>query len=189
MCNVFMSTAHPHISRVSPKANLCCFFCVNPQFPCCWWPLSTCLVTCQLSLHRETTTARTSHDEALEPWNVVLWLYPADEEEGPPHCCLDLLKPPGTFARLVMSYSFHKAKTSSVRLREAATSSFFRHLYVSKCPLWQIAIPHHIRSNLELPHCFTFFWAEVMLNKGRHAERGRGSVSPARSAEHNPTKK
>lgn len=83
-----------------------------------------------------------------------------------------------------MSYCFHKAKTSSVRLWGAAMSSFFHHLYVSRCPLWQIAIPHHIRSNLELPHCFAFFWAELMLNKGRLAEHGRGSVIPTGRENH-----
>lgn len=79
---------------------------------------------------------------------------------------------------------FLLSQSKSLKLETVSGYSVFFHLYVSRCPLWQIAIPHHIRSNLKLPHCFAFLWAELMLNKGRLAERGRGSVIPAGSESH-----
>lgn len=154
--------AHPDISRVSPEANLCCFSCVNPNnfpivdshSPPVWSPVSFPFT---MRLQRQK-------HPMMKLWNllifrtfaVLLWIYPAGQRTSP-HCSDPPWKPPDTFARLVMSYSFHEAKTSSVRLRGAATSSFFHHLYVSRCPLWQIAIPQYIRSNLELPQCFAVF--------------------------------
>lgn len=89
-----------------------------------------------------------------------------------------------TFARLVMSCSFYKAITSSYETPRDWNFTFLHHLYVSRCPLWQIAIPHPIRSDLALPPCFSFFEQKMTVNKGRLVECKRRSVIPSGSLNH-----
>lgn len=88
-----------------------------------------------------------------------------------------------TFARLVMSYSFYKAITSSEETPRDWNFTSLHHLYVLRYPLWQIAIPHPIRSDLALLPCFSFFEQKMILNKGRLGECKR-SIIPSGSLSH-----
>lgn len=87
-----------------------------------------------------------------------------------------------TFARLVISCSFYKAITSSYETPRDWNFTFLQH--VSRCPLWQIAIPHPIRSDLALPPCFSFFEQKMAVNKGRLVECKRRSVILSGSLSH-----
>lgn len=97
---------------------------------------------------------------------------------------LSITKPSDTFARLVMSCSFYKAIPSSEGTLRDWNFSSLRHLYVSRCPLWQIAIPHPIRSALALPPCFSFFGRKMTLNKGRLVKCKRRALIPSGSSSH-----
>ena len=88
-----------------------------------------------------------------------------------------------TFARLVMSYSFYKAITSSEETPRDWNFTSLHHLYVLRYPPWQIAIPHPIRSDLALLPCFSFFEQKMILNKGRLGECKR-SIIPSGSLSH-----
>lgn len=89
-----------------------------------------------------------------------------------------------TFARLVMSCPFYKAITSSYETPRDWNFTFLHHLYVSRYLLWQIAIPHPMRSDLPLPPCFSVFEQKMTVNKGRLVKCKRKSIIPSKWFSH-----
>lgn len=69
-----------------------------------------------------------------------------------------------------MSCPFYKAITSSYETPRDWNFTFLHHLYVSRYLLWQIAIPHPIRSDFALPPCFSVFEQKMTVNKSRLVE-------------------